>query len=539
MLAGSAIWLKYTLRGDRTGHPRSKPSWLRTFNGKPIVEGFSLDVDFGECEFLEPETGPSATLEAQNYCGLSNAMVPVTATIDAVNDNMDGLYLVVLASKDFKAWWQANAVLLPREMFALNETSLTAQRLAQLQATFDAAGLGATETTPQAGRVDITRLVQPLRDEFSGAGAVTMTASLSEGSVNSAGGGDGVGPRHLVRGIAGGAALGIELVAIGVAAEEVSVREAGERGGAGRGHRRDVAPTLTQQREEERCSRRELTRQPPTLSRRGERFRTADRFETSDRELANSMPAFNPTLVIDEGMDHGWYEHDYQWSQGQLVILRKNDANGDQMQLNIWCTTGTIGSYLNHPRRGKTQLFRRAVHNVRDLRSILENPRVHGQGGYYERDQQRTPPQAPQAKRARPGIRARPAQDVRVDERDGVPLRVGLVPALPGRRGGGPRGRRVRPPARAAVGHAPTTGCSCSPSTATARSTRRLPARAKNHAPRAAARLRQDAGHALAHRAAAAVPAGGPAAGAHVRLLERRHGFAGVCEVALRVIAQN
>ena len=29
MLAGSAIWLKYTLRGDRTGHPRSQPSWLR------------------------------------------------------------------------------------------------------------------------------------------------------------------------------------------------------------------------------------------------------------------------------------------------------------------------------------------------------------------------------------------------------------------------------------------------------------------------------------------------------------------------------
>ena len=190
MLAGSAIWLKYTLRGDRTGHPRSKPSWLRTFNGKPIVEGFSLDVDFGECEFLEPETGPSATLEAQNYCGLSNAMVPVTATIDAVNDNMDGLYLVVLASKDFKAWWQANAVLLPREMFALNETSLTAQRLAQLQATFDAAGLGATETTPQAGRVDITRLVQPLRDEFSGAGAVAMTASLvSSQLILQAGGG--------------------------------------------------------------------------------------------------------------------------------------------------------------------------------------------------------------------------------------------------------------------------------------------------------------------------------------------------------------
>ena len=46
--------------------------------------------------------------------------------------------------------------------------------------------------------------------------------------------------RHLVRGVAGGAALGIELVAISVAAEEGAVREAGERGGAGRGHRAEI-----------------------------------------------------------------------------------------------------------------------------------------------------------------------------------------------------------------------------------------------------------------------------------------------------------
>ena len=97
------------------------------------------------------------------------------------------------------------------------------------------------------------------------------------------------------------------------------------------------------------------------------------------------MGVLDPSTVRDWGDYYGWYEHDYQWSQGELVILRKDDDNGDTMQLNIWCTTGTVGSYLNHPRRGKTQLFRRDVDSYGALKAILSNPRVHGQGGYYER----------------------------------------------------------------------------------------------------------------------------------------------------------
>ena len=67
-------------------------------------------------------------------------------------------------------------------------------------------------------------------------------------------------------------------------------------------------------------------------------------------------------------------------------------TSGDQMQLNIWCSTGTVGSYLNHPRRGKDQLYRRAICDHRDLRELFENPRAHGHGGYYERQQQQQSP---------------------------------------------------------------------------------------------------------------------------------------------------
>ena len=62
------------------------------------------------------------------------------------------------------------------------------------------------------------------------------------------------------------------------------------------------------------------------------------------------------------------------------------------MQLNIWCTRGTVGSYLNHPRRGKSQLFRRDIDDYRELREVLDNPRVHGYGGYTRRAPAQAPP---------------------------------------------------------------------------------------------------------------------------------------------------
>lgn len=53
------------------------------------------------------------------------------------------------------------------------------------------------------------------------------------------------------------------------------------------------------------------------------------------------------------------------------------------IRINIFWTTGTVGTCLDHPRQGKTQLFRRHV-DLSTLREIFKNPRVHT--GYYTRD---------------------------------------------------------------------------------------------------------------------------------------------------------
>jgi hypothetical protein len=55
-------------------------------------------------------------------------------------------------------------------------------------------------------------------------------------------------------------------------------------------------------------------------------------------------------------------------------------------RINVYYTTGTVGTCLNHPKRGKTQLFRRNITTLGALREIFENPRVHtGDGYYYQR----------------------------------------------------------------------------------------------------------------------------------------------------------
>mmetsp|Transcript_36090 Transcript_36090/g.39886 ORF Transcript_36090/g.39886 Transcript_36090/m.39886 type:complete len:119 (+) Transcript_36090:112-468(+) len=56
----------------------------------------------------------------------------------------------------------------------------------------------------------------------------------------------------------------------------------------------------------------------------------------------------------------------------------------DDVRLNFWLSTGTVGSYLNHPRQGKTQLFRRTI-VMSEARKVFDNPRIHTDKGYHKK----------------------------------------------------------------------------------------------------------------------------------------------------------
>jgi hypothetical protein len=76
---------------------------------------------------------------------------------------------------------------------------------------------------------------------------------------------------------------------------------------------------------------------------------------------------------------HGY--HEIQYNPTSRVIIFSNGS----MQVNVYYTTGTVGTCLDHPTQGKTQLFRRDVVSLDMLSNIFHNPRVHTGVGYKHR----------------------------------------------------------------------------------------------------------------------------------------------------------
>lgn len=96
----------------------------------------------------------------------------------------------------------------------------------------------------------------------------------------------------------------------------------------------------------------------------------------------------------------------FSWSK--LPVKTKNNAaqrqrykrmcedDGDEddsyIIIDVWPTTGMIGSYLRHPRqRKRTQLFRKECTDEEAI-AIFDNPRSHTGKGYHRKD---VPPPSP------------------------------------------------------------------------------------------------------------------------------------------------
>ena len=74
---------------------------------------------------------------------------------------------------------------------------------------------------------------------------------------------------------------------------------------------------------------------------------------------------------------HGFVE--IQFNKTSRVISFEKSPH---CRVNIYYTTGTVATCLDHPRSGKTQLFRRNQ-SMNDIESILKNSRHHTEVGYY------------------------------------------------------------------------------------------------------------------------------------------------------------
>lgn len=74
--------------------------------------------------------------------------------------------------------------------------------------------------------------------------------------------------------------------------------------------------------------------------------------------------------------EHGWDELDHQPEHYLLSFTKDKVGQVGKVRLNIWYSTGTVGTAMNHPKHGPTQLYRKHCDYDR-IAKIMANPRVH------------------------------------------------------------------------------------------------------------------------------------------------------------------
>jgi len=97
-----------------------------------------------------------------------------------------------------------------------------------------------------------------------------------------------------------------------------------------------------------------------------------------------SAPKYCSWDVKDLASDYGWIElptnlHD----EGRMLSYYSSEHGG--VRANVYLKTGTVATSLDHPTKGKTQLFRGQRDTFEKLEEIFENPRVHTDSGYRTR----------------------------------------------------------------------------------------------------------------------------------------------------------
>jgi hypothetical protein len=77
-----------------------------------------------------------------------------------------------------------------------------------------------------------------------------------------------------------------------------------------------------------------------------------------------------PETIKAMAEENGWIEIDHQ-ENICMISFAKEFA-----RINVYYSKMTVATSLNHPKKGKTQLFRRNV-SEKFMRKIFVNPRVH------------------------------------------------------------------------------------------------------------------------------------------------------------------
>jgi len=76
------------------------------------------------------------------------------------------------------------------------------------------------------------------------------------------------------------------------------------------------------------------------------------------------------------------------WEKLPVQQLAMASYRKDGVGLNFYLLTGTLGSVLDHPRQGKTQLFQRNIQDAKEVSTSFDDPRQHTGMGYYTKEKE-------------------------------------------------------------------------------------------------------------------------------------------------------
>jgi len=97
-----------------------------------------------------------------------------------------------------------------------------------------------------------------------------------------------------------------------------------------------------------------------------------------------SAPKYCSWDVKELASDYGWTELPTHPNDEDRMLSFYSDQHGG-VRANVYIKTGTVATSLDHPTKGKTQLYRGQRDTFEKLEKIFDDPRVHTDSGYRTR----------------------------------------------------------------------------------------------------------------------------------------------------------
>ncbi len=85
--------------------------------------------------------------------------------------------------------------------------------------------------------------------------------------------------------------------------------------------------------------------------------------------------------IIELAENHGWQLIDHQTNIKMLSFYKL--ISGSHSKINVYYSKMTVGTIISHPKKGRTQLFRRHI-TMSELDQLFIKPRKHTKKGYYK-----------------------------------------------------------------------------------------------------------------------------------------------------------